>query len=66
MGRWSEIEKHRAAQTRVVAVEVAANQQVASGSGQSITATGTLTMNNLGSSQNTCQNANLTLNFTSS
>jgi hypothetical protein len=46
--------------------DVAANQQVASGSGQSITAIGTLTMNNLGSSQNTCQNANLTLNFTSS
>jgi hypothetical protein len=45
--------------------DVAANEQVASGNGQSITATGTLTMNNLSSSQNSCQNANLTLNFTS-
>ena len=42
------------------------NQQVSSGNGQTVTQTGTLTMNNLGSSQNTCQNANLTLNFTSS
>jgi hypothetical protein len=45
--------------------DVVANQQVASGNGQAVTATGTLMMNNLNSSQNTCQNANLTLNFTS-
>jgi hypothetical protein len=45
--------------------DVVANQQVASGNGQTVTATGTLTMNNLSSSQNSCQNANLTLNFTS-
>ena len=45
--------------------DVVANQNLASGNGQAITATGTLTMNNLSSSQNACQNANLTLNFTS-
>jgi hypothetical protein len=45
--------------------DVVANQDVASGNGQAITATGTLTMNDLNSSQNTCKNANLTLNFTS-
>jgi hypothetical protein len=46
--------------------DVTVNQQVASGTNQSITATGTLTMNDLSSSQNACENANLTLNFTSS
>jgi hypothetical protein len=45
--------------------DVAANQTVNSGNGQTVTATGTLTMNNLSSSQNSCQNASLTLNFTS-
>jgi hypothetical protein len=45
--------------------DVAANQDVASGNGQSITATGTLTMNDLASSQDSCKNANLLLNLTS-
>jgi len=45
--------------------DVVENQQVANGNGQALTVNGTLTMNNLSSSQNTCQNANLTLNFTS-
>jgi hypothetical protein len=44
--------------------DVAANQDVASGNGQSVTATGTLTMNNLASSQDSCKNANLLLNLT--
>jgi hypothetical protein len=44
--------------------DVVANQDVASGNGQSITATGTLTMNNLASSQDSCKNANLLLNLT--
>lgn len=45
--------------------DVAANQDIPSGNAKSVTATGTLTMNDLSSSQNTCQNASLTLNFTS-
>lgn len=45
--------------------DVLANQQFGNGNGQTVTATGTLTMNNLSSSQNSCQNASLTLNFTS-
>jgi hypothetical protein len=45
--------------------DVVANQQLSNGNGQTVTTTGTLTMNNLNSSQNSCQNANLTLNFTS-
>jgi hypothetical protein len=45
--------------------DVAANQSVAAGNGQSVTATGTLTMNNLASSQDSCKNANLLLNLTS-
>ena len=45
--------------------DVVANQDLPSGNGQAITASGTLTMNDLNSSQNSCQNANLTLNFTS-
>lgn len=44
--------------------DVVANQTFGNGSGQSVTATGTLTMNNLSSSQDACKNANLTLNFT--
>lgn len=45
--------------------DVAANQDIASGNGQSVTATGTLKMNDLSSSQDSCKNANLLLNFTS-
>jgi hypothetical protein len=45
--------------------DVVANQEVAAGNGQSITATGTLTMNNLASSQDSCKNGNLLLNLTS-
>lgn len=45
--------------------DVAANQEVSSGNAQSITATGTLTMNDLSSSQDTCKSVNLLLNFTS-
>ncbi|HLY49820.1 MAG TPA: hypothetical protein VKR21_11560 [Solirubrobacteraceae bacterium] len=44
--------------------DVAANQDFGNGNGQAVTATGTLTMNNLSSSQDACKNANLTLNFT--
>jgi hypothetical protein len=45
--------------------DVAADQDLPNGNGQAITATGTLTMNDLNSSQNSCKSANLTLNFTS-
>ena len=45
---------------------VVANQDLAPGNNQTVTTTGTLTMNDLSSSQNSCQNANLTLSFTSS
>ena len=45
--------------------DVAANQDIASGNAQSITATGTLTMNDLTSSQDSCKSVNLLLNFTS-
>lgn len=45
--------------------DVAANQDFGSGTGQAVTAPGTLKMNDLSSSQDACQNANLTLNFTS-
>jgi hypothetical protein len=45
---------------------VVANQDLAPGNNQTVTTTGTLTMNDLNSSQNSCQNANLTLSFTSS
>ncbi len=45
--------------------DVAANQEVASGSAQSVTATGSLMMNDLSTSQDPCKNANLLLNFTS-
>jgi hypothetical protein len=44
--------------------DVVANQDFGNGNGQTVTATGTLKMNDLTSSQNACQNANLTLNFT--
>ena len=46
--------------------DVTVNQDVPSGNGQTLTPGGTLTMNNLSSSQDACQNATLTLNFTSS
>jgi hypothetical protein len=45
--------------------DVVSNQDLPSGNGQAITASGTLTMNDLNSSQNSCKNANLTLNLTS-
>jgi len=45
--------------------DVTSDQDLASGSGQSVTATGTLKMNDLSSNQNACQNANLVLNLTS-
>jgi hypothetical protein len=44
---------------------VTANQDVASGNGIAITATGTITMANTGTSQDACRNAPLTLNLTS-
>lgn len=45
--------------------DVAANQDLASGNGQSVSSTGTLKMNDLSTSQDSCKNANLLLNFTS-
>jgi hypothetical protein len=45
--------------------DVMANQDLASGSGQSVTATGSLKMNDLTSNQNACKSVNLLLNFTS-
>jgi hypothetical protein len=45
--------------------DVVSNQDLASGSGQSVSATGTLRMNDLSSSQDLCKSANLLLNFTS-
>lgn len=45
--------------------DVVANQHISPGSGQSVTATGTLTMNDLATSQDSCKNANLLLNLTS-
>ncbi|MFL5824136.1 MAG: hypothetical protein ACJ764_11925, partial [Solirubrobacteraceae bacterium] len=45
--------------------DVVSNQDVASGNGQSVTATGSLKMNDLSSNQDACKNANLLLNFTS-
>ena len=44
--------------------DVVSGQDFGNGNGQAVTATGTLKMNDLNSSQNSCQNANLTLNFT--
>jgi len=46
--------------------DVAAAQSFASGNGQPVTATGTLTMNDTGVNQDACQGATLTLNLTSS
>lgn len=45
--------------------DVVSNQDFGNGSGQSVTATGTLKMNDLSTNQDACKNANLTLNFTS-
>jgi hypothetical protein len=45
--------------------DVVANQDFPHGNGQAVTATGTLTMNDTGVSQNACQGATLTLNLTS-
>ncbi|HWH93874.1 MAG TPA: hypothetical protein VNT03_08430 [Baekduia sp.] len=45
--------------------DVAANQDVASGPGKAITATGTLTFNNTAASQDGCKNAPLTLRLSS-
>jgi hypothetical protein len=44
---------------------VAVNKTYASGNGQTVTPTGTLTMNDTGVSQDACQGATLTLNLTS-
>ena len=45
--------------------DVPVNAEVASGSGDSITPTGTLKMNDLSTSQDTCKSVNLLLNLTS-
>lgn len=45
--------------------DVVSNQDLASGSGQSVSATGTLKMNDLSTSQDACKSANLLLNLTS-
>jgi hypothetical protein len=45
---------------------VTSNTDFAPGNNQTVTQTGTLTMNDLNSSQNSCQGANLTLSFTTS
>ncbi len=45
---------------------VASNTDFGPGNGQTVTQTGTLAMNNLSSSQNSCQGASLTLTFTTS
>jgi hypothetical protein len=45
--------------------DIVANQDFPKGNDQTVTAAGTLTMNNLASNQDSCKNANLLLNFTS-
>jgi hypothetical protein len=45
--------------------DVVSSQDLVSGSGQTVTATGSLKMNDLSTSQDSCKSANLTLNFTS-
>jgi hypothetical protein len=45
---------------------VASNTDFGPGNNQTVTQTGTLAMNDLASSQNSCQGANLTLSFTTS
>jgi hypothetical protein len=46
--------------------DVAASQSFPAGNGQTVTATGTITMNETGVNQDACQGATLTLNLTSS
>jgi hypothetical protein len=46
--------------------DVTVNQSVSSGTGVSVTASGTLSMTDTGSAQDACQGAPLTLNLTSS
>ena len=45
--------------------DVVSNQDLASGNGQSVSATGTLKMNDVSTSQDSCKSVNLLLNFTS-
>lgn len=45
--------------------DTVANQDVPAGNGTAVTTAGSVKMNDLSSSQNSCENANLTLNFTS-
>jgi hypothetical protein len=45
---------------------VVSNQDFGPGNNQTVTATGTLAMNNLNANQNSCQGANITLSFTAS
>lgn len=45
--------------------DAVANQDLASGTGQSVSVSGTLKMNDLSTSQDACQSANLLFNFTS-
>jgi hypothetical protein len=45
--------------------DVVSSQDLASGNGQSVTASGTLKMNDLSTSQDSCKGVNLQLNFTS-
>jgi hypothetical protein len=45
--------------------DVVANQDFPTGSGQSVTAPGTVTLNNLSSSQDSCKSAHLLFNLTS-
>jgi hypothetical protein len=45
--------------------DVVSNQDISPGTGQPVTLTGTLTMNDLATSQDSCKNANLLLNLTS-
>lgn len=45
--------------------DVVVNADYGNGSGQTVTQTGTLAMNDLASNQNACKTANLTLGFTS-
>jgi hypothetical protein len=45
--------------------DVVENQEVAAGNGQTVSTPGSLTMNDLSTSQDSCKSANLLLNFTS-
>jgi hypothetical protein len=46
--------------------DVSANQDIPAGSGTTVTATGTLSMTNTATNQDSCQGATLTLGFTTS